>query len=30
MIAVERALGFKHSYNDGEEVLRNVREAIFP
>jgi hypothetical protein len=30
MIAFERALGFRHSYNDGEEVLRNVRETIFP
>lgn len=30
MIAVERELGFRHSYNDAEEVLRNVRETIFP
>jgi hypothetical protein len=30
MIAVERAAGFRHSYNDGEEVLRNVREGVFP
>jgi ectoine hydroxylase-related dioxygenase (phytanoyl-CoA dioxygenase family) len=26
MIALERSVGFKHSYNDGEEVLRMVRE----
>jgi len=30
MIAFERSLGFRHSYNDGEEVLRNVRETLFP
>jgi hypothetical protein len=30
MIAFERKLGFRHSYNDGEDVLRNVRETIFP
>ena len=29
MIAFERAQGFKHSYNDGEEVLRTVREKIW-
>jgi len=30
MIEFERRLGFYHSYNDGEDVLRNVRETLFP
>ena len=30
MIAAERSVGFRHSYNDGEAVLRLVRDAIFP
>ena len=30
MIAAERALGFRHSYNDGEAVLCHVREGVFP
>jgi len=30
MISFERSLGFNHSYNDGEKVLRNVRETMFP
>ena len=30
MIAVERALNFRHSYTDGEAVLCNVREGVFP
>lgn len=30
MIAVERSLGFRHSYNDGEDVLCNVRYGVFP
>lgn len=29
MIAVERSVGFRHSYNDGEDVLRLVREGKF-
>ena len=27
MIAVERSLGFRHSYNDGDDVLRRVRDS---
>ncbi len=30
MVAIERSLGFSHSYNDGEEVLRSVREKVLP
>lgn len=30
MIAFERSEGFRHSYNDGEAVLRKVREHIYP
>jgi phytanoyl-CoA hydroxylase len=29
-IALERSLGFRHSYNDPPEVLRTVREHVFP
>jgi len=29
MIALERSVGFRHSYNDGEDVLRMVRERIW-
>jgi hypothetical protein len=29
MIALERAVGFRHSYNDGDEVLQRVRYSIW-
>ena len=30
MVAIERGMGFHHSYNDGEAVLRGVRENLLP
>ena len=30
MISIERALGFRHSYNDDDQVLRSVRETLQP
>ena len=30
MVAIERGMGFHHSYNDGEAVLRAVRETVLP
>ena len=30
MIGVERSLGFRHSYNDDDQVLRSVRETLQP
>ena len=30
MIAFERSVGFRHSYADGEDVLRRVREHVWP
>jgi len=30
MIAFERQIGFRHSYNDKDEVLKQIRETYFP